>query len=328
MKSKNRSPYFIALTVIACSLALLAALTFALSGYQWGPRGRTLEIDFKDATGIKLHSSVRYAGTVAGTVARIRYLTPAERTQPGAGDFVVRITLHLNKEVPPLPSDVRASLSSETMLGEKFVALSAGTPGAPPLRDDAVIQGQSPSGIDSLTQTLQQTATAATELLERFSGDYPDLKTNLNQLLINGATLLANATNLVGDAQAAIADVRTAVQRVDRTVAGVGPQASNLLAETTSAATNLNRTIENTRAITAEVRQFLTNQFLVNLDENMSRLTSVLARVEVFSEYAKILAGNLAEKPSRLIWQSRANKLPSEEEIRQRTPRPPPASRR
>jgi ABC-type transporter Mla subunit MlaD len=317
MKSKNWSQYIIAITVIGCSLILLAALTVAISGRPWGTHGRKLEVEFKDATGIRLHSSVRYAGAVAGSVVAIRYLSPAEREQPGKRDLAVRVTVRLNQSVPALPSDTKASISSETILGEKFVALSAGSPGVNPLPEGAVIEGQSMSGIENLTQTLEKTAAVATEILKKLNGDYPELKTNLNRLLISGDTLLTTATNLVSDAQTAVGDIRATLHQVDETVVGVRPQISNLLAGATSVTTNLNGTLDNTRFITADVQAFLTNGFLANLDQNMRNLTGVLARTEITIEYAKILAARLAEKPSRLIWQMRTNPVPSEAEIRQ-----------
>jgi len=222
--------------------------------------------------------------------------------------------------VPALPSDTKASISSETMLGEKFVALSAGSPGVKPLLEGAVIEGESMSGIEELTQALGKTAAVATEILKKLNGDYPELKTNLNRLLNSGDTLLTTATNLVSDAQTAVGDVRATLRQLGDTVAGVRPQISNLLTGASSVATNLNGTIDNTRFITADVQAFLTNGFLANLDQNMRNLTGVLARTEITMEYAKILAARLAEKPSRLIWQMRTNPVPSEAEIRKTSP--------
>ena len=76
---KNLSDYIVALTVILCSGVLLGAMTYALSGRHSNKSGRTVEIDYPDVTGIKLHSEVRYAGAAAGTVTGIRLLTFAER---------------------------------------------------------------------------------------------------------------------------------------------------------------------------------------------------------------------------------------------------------
>jgi len=324
MKSKNLSQYTIALSVIGCSLILLAALTVAITGQRWGTYGRQLEIEFKDATGVKLHSSVRYAGAVAGSVVAIRYLNPAEREQPGKRDLAIRVTVRLDRRVPTLPSDINASISSETVLGEKFVALSAGTPGIGPLAEGAIIQGQSLSGIEGLMASLEKTSAAANDILLSFRGDYPELKSNLNRVLVSGDTLLATATNLVNDARVAVGDARGTLHQVDQTLEGIRPQVSNLLAETTATVTNLNPTLDNTRALTADVREFLTNQFLANLDQNMRSLTSLLARTEITMEYAKLLAARLAEKPSRVIWQMRTTPVPTEAEIRTTLPVPTP----
>ncbi|MEI6394437.1 MAG: MlaD family protein [Verrucomicrobiota bacterium] len=322
MKTKNWSQYIIAITVIGCSLILLAALTVAISGQPWGTHGRKLEVEFKDATGIRLHSSVRYAGAVAGSVVAIRYLSPAEREQSAKRDLAVRVTVRLNQGVPALPSDTKATISSETILGEKFVALSAGSPGVNLLPEGAVIEGESFSGIENLTQSLGNTVAVATEILRKFNGDYPELITNLNRLLISGDTLLTTATNLVNDAQMAVADVRGTLHQVDETVAGVRPQVSNLLTHASSVATNLNGTIDNTRLITADVQAFLANEFLANLDQTIKNLTSLLVRTEITMEYVKVLAARLAERPSRLIWQIRTNPVPSEAEIRRTLPAP------
>lgn len=223
MKSKSWSQYIIALSVIGCSLILLATLTVAITGQRWGTYGRKLEIEFKDATGIKLHSSVRYAGAVAGSVVAIRYLTPEERAQPGKSNVAVRVTVRLVRRVPPLPKDVKVTISSETIMGEKFVALSAGTPGAEALPDGTILEGQSMMSFDSLFQTLDTTLAPAKEVLARFNGDYPELKTNLNLVLLNASAVLTKTTNLVGDAQTAMTNVTIVLSNANETLAGLRP---------------------------------------------------------------------------------------------------------
>ena len=47
------------------------------------------------------------------------------------------MTVSLDEGIPPLPTDVTATLSSDTMLSPKFVALSAGTPGGQTLANNA-----------------------------------------------------------------------------------------------------------------------------------------------------------------------------------------------
>jgi hypothetical protein len=45
---RNLSDYLVALSVIACSVVLLAALTIALSGYRLKKPTRTVQIDYED----------------------------------------------------------------------------------------------------------------------------------------------------------------------------------------------------------------------------------------------------------------------------------------
>src|SRR5712692_589695 len=113
---RNLSDYLVALSVIACSIVLLAALTIALSGYRLKKPSHTLHINYEDVTGIKVHSEVRYAGAPAGRVITMRHLSAAERNASANKRDTVRITVSLDEGIPPLPADVTATLSSDTML--------------------------------------------------------------------------------------------------------------------------------------------------------------------------------------------------------------------
>src|SRR5262249_30066408 len=102
MKAQDRSNYIIGAGVVLCSAILLAALSFALTGYSGRAGERKITIDFHDATGITLHPPVRYGGKTAGTVADIRYLTAEERARAVDSENAVRVTVLLNDDVPPL----------------------------------------------------------------------------------------------------------------------------------------------------------------------------------------------------------------------------------
>ena len=137
MKANNRSQYIIGITVILCSAALLAALTFALSGFSVRAGGRKLAIDFHDATGIKLHSAARYAGKAAGTVAEIRYLSPEERLKAADSRNAVRVTLQLSEEVPPLLDNITAKLDASYSDKYYFDVFEASLPGQGEMEQDA-----------------------------------------------------------------------------------------------------------------------------------------------------------------------------------------------
>src|SRR5207245_10307418 len=110
----NLSDYLVALSVVVCSIVLLAARTVAVSGYRFKKPARTLQIQYEDVTGIKVHSEVRYAGAPAGRVIAMRHLTAAERSKLSNKKDAVIVTVELDDGIPPLPVDVTATLSADT----------------------------------------------------------------------------------------------------------------------------------------------------------------------------------------------------------------------
>src|SRR5437762_9042245 len=180
---RSLSDYFVALFVIACSVVLLGALTFALSGRQLKKPTRTLQIDYEDVTGIKVNSEVRYAGAPAGRVIAMRTLTAREREATANKNDAVRVTVSVDEGIPALPSDVTATLSSDTMLSPKFVALSAGTPGGQTLANNAAIEGHPAYGLEQITAAAGPLFDNANKLLDNLNVTVTGLKGNLDQFM-------------------------------------------------------------------------------------------------------------------------------------------------
>src|SRR6184192_4286751 len=180
---RNLSDYLVALFVIACSIILLAALTFALSGYRLKKPTRTLQINYEDVTGIKVNSEVRYAGAPAGRVIAMRHLTANEREASANKRDAVRVTVSLDETIPPLPGDITATLSSDTLLSPKFVALSAGTPGGETLANNAAIEGHPAYGLEQITAAAGPLFENANKLLDNLNLTVTDLKGNLGQFM-------------------------------------------------------------------------------------------------------------------------------------------------
>src|SRR4029453_9717209 len=96
LMKRTLSDYLVALSVIACSIVLLGALTFALSGYRLKKPTRILQINYEDVTGIKVNSEVRYAGAPAGLEIAMRQLTAKEREALPNKRDAVRVTVSLD----------------------------------------------------------------------------------------------------------------------------------------------------------------------------------------------------------------------------------------
>jgi len=279
---KNLSDYLVALSVIACSVVLLAALTIALSGFRLKKPSRTLKINYEDVTGIKVHSEVRYAGAPAGRVIAMRHLTAAERAKSATNRDAVVVTVALDDKIPPLPADVVATLSADTLLAPKFVALSAGTPGGKTLANDAAIEGHPAYGIEQITAAAGPLFDNANKLLDTLNVTVTDLKGDLGDFMPKVGPLLDTAK---GDFD------------------------------------ELQRVVKNLNDVEAQVGTVLgtANDFLGNTDkklqEQLKELHVTLLNLKVISTHAKALVEALGEKPNRLIFSGKAAKLTSEADI-------------
>jgi len=279
---RNLSDYFVALFVIACSVVLLGALTFALSGRQLKKPTRTLQINYEDVTGIKVNSEVRYAGAPAGRVIAMRHLSAQEREATANKNDAVRVTVSLNEEIPPLPTDVTATLSSDTMLSPKFVALSAGTPSGQTLTNNASIEGHPAYGLEQITA-------AAGPLFD-----------NANKVLTN---LDITVTGLKKD----LGEFRPKL----------GPLADSLKMD----ADNIQNVITNIESLAKGADSVLgtADKFISTtdkqLEEQLKQLHVTLLNLKVVTTYAKELVETLAQKPNRVIFSGKPVTLTPESEI-------------
>jgi ABC-type transporter Mla subunit MlaD len=279
---RNLSDYIVALAVIACSVVLLGALTIALSGYRLKKPEHTLQINYEDVTGIKIHSEVRYAGAPAGRVIAMRHLSAAERGASENKKDAVRVTISLDEGVPPLPSDVIATLSSDTLLAPKFVALSAGTPGGKTLANNAAIEGHIAFGLEQIMAAAGPLFDNANRLLDNLNVTVTDLKGNLGQFMPKISPLVDT--------------VKTDLDELQKAVTDFGGVEKNV----------------NTVLGTADKFVGTTDK---QLQEQMKQLHIILLNLKVVTTHAKAITEALGEKPNRLIFSGKANKLTPEEEI-------------
>jgi ABC-type transporter Mla subunit MlaD len=291
MKRSNLSDFLVALFVVACSIVLLGALTFALSGYRLKKPTRTLQINYEDVTGIKVNSEVRYAGAPAGRVIAMRHLTAQEREASANKKDSVRVTASLDEGIPPLPTDVTATLSSDTMLSPKFVALSAGTPGGETLANNASIEGHPAYGLEQITAAAGPLFDNANKLIDNLNVTVTGLKKDLNDFTPKLGPL-ADSLKLDLD------NLQNAITNLD----GVEKGANTLFG-------------------TADTFIKTTDK---QLQEQLKQLHVTLLNLKVVTTYAKELVETLAQKPNRIIFSGKPATLTPESEIL-RSSKPLPA---
>src|SRR4030095_16642047 len=254
---RNLSDYFVALFVIVCSVVLLAALTFALSGRQLKKPTRTLQINYEDVTGIKVNSEVRYAGAPAGRVIAMRNLTATER-------------------------DATATVSSDTLLSPKFVALSAGTPGGQTLANSAAIEGHPAYGLEQITAEAGPLFQNANKLLDNLNVIVTGLKKDLGEFTPKLGPLADSLKMDVDNLQNMITNLEVVAKDADK----VFDSADSFIKTTDK-----------------------------QLSEDLKQLNVTLMNLKVVTTYAKELVGTLAAKPNRVIFSGKPATLTPESEI-------------
>jgi ABC-type transporter Mla subunit MlaD len=286
---RNLSDYIVALSVIVCSAVLLMALTFALSGYRLKKPARTLQIDYEDVTGVKVHSEVRYAGAPAGRVIAMRHLSAGQRESASNKRNAVRVTVSLDDNIPPLPADVTATLSADTMLAPKFVALSAGTPGGETLANNAIIEGHPSYGIEQITAAAGPLFDNANKLIDNLNGTVTNLDGAVTSVKNELGEFLPKFSPLLDT-------VKTDMDELKKIIVGLDTVEKNA----------------NTLFDTAGKFVGTTDK---QLQEQMKELRVILLNLKVVSTHAKAITEALGEKPNRLIFSGKSKTLTPEAEI-------------
>lgn len=310
---KGVSDAWVAISVIVCSIVLFVALALALSGNFIVPGARYAKVRFPDVTGIKVSSQIRYGGAPAGVVSAVRMLNIKERAADPKN--LVEITLKLSPDVPPLTANTKVTISSETLLSDKFVLLSDDPAVGEPIGPEIVLQGTPPTTFDELARNLDSsleglrkllggdTTDGANDLLSRINGlvgQAEGVFTGLQPVVADAGTVMVDAKATLTDARAAATDLRSLLSSnkdgIGRAVTRIDSAASSLATFAQKGETMLRENESNL------------NSSLVNM-----RITS--ENLKVTSTFSKFLLQNLAERPNRLIWGSRPQELPTEKEI-------------
>ena len=176
------------------AVGLLVAASISLEGstswFQTSYRAH-----FDDVVGLKIGAPVRIAGLNVGHVDDVRLLD---------GVLMVEVTFSVeNTIIDRLRSDASAVVRAMSVLGDKILEISPGTPSQPPLQPDAILPGQVELEIAGIAPSAESTML------------------NLNQTLLEIRNLVASIRKGEGTLGSLIAkddiyvQMRQAIQNID-----------------------------------------------------------------------------------------------------------------
>lgn len=144
---------FRAFSVCLVALVILSTLVYLLTGGTLLQPKATLYMYIPDATGLAKGSPVRVDGIGVGKV------TGVDLTGSQQPNRIVRVTISIERErLASIPEDSFVQLSSDSLIGDKFVDISSGKAGAHIAANSELTYKDSPELMKSLdlTQFEQQ----------------------------------------------------------------------------------------------------------------------------------------------------------------------------
>ena len=238
--------------LVLVSVAAILGFVAVLGNVSFGPR-QEFFVDFDHSGGLKKGAPVLLAGVNIGQVESITL----HRNELGVPESIGRPRVRVSASVPSdqfaaIPSDVSASISARSVLGEKHLELTPGNGAVPPLKAGTVLQGRPPAGIEKAGDD----AVSLIRRLERFMDENEgklsgaivqvnDLATGLNAFLkLNGPKLdeavenlrlasagLAREAGPGGRVSSLMITADRVVKRIDAATAGTEKSVPELIAD-------------------------------------------------------------------------------------------------
>lgn len=323
MKKNTSSDLLIALTVVLTSAVLLAALYFSLTGTSLS-RGPEITIDLPSATGLRPHSQVRYAGNPAGHITSIRTLPWAERSQP---EYAIRVVAQLRAPLPALKVDSYATISSDTILAEKFLDIAPGTESAPDLASGQPVPSAPGGNAGDLMAEGGRLLADLRAAVREVRADYPMLRDRLtgtfdqvDKLMDEANALLPKAHGVLAETQVLVGqghDVASGLQKVTPELVTITQNAESLVKRLDSLVTTTNglvsrldKTVEGVAGIAGGAGSG------GEVVQSLGHLRTSLENLKITSTYLKIFSEEISRQPWRLIWGTRKRpEIPTPEEI-------------
>jgi phospholipid/cholesterol/gamma-HCH transport system substrate-binding protein len=193
---------------------------------------------FLDVAGLKPGAPVRMGGLDIGAVTGVDHSS-------NPGDARVFVSMSISKrETARVRADTTARVGNKGLLGDKMIELSVGTPGAPPLDPQLLIQSEEPSDVFAAANRV---AAATQETIKRLEpltkalGD-PKLGDDIKGSVADLHALLDATVHGDGTAHRVFYDHREA------------DQLSHLLVELDGAASRFQTFLGETQELVAQVR--------------------------------------------------------------------------
>lgn len=190
MPKENNYKWKLGAFSVAALVIAIAAIYYI--GKQKNKFGSVLHVYalFSSVSGLKNGSNVRMGGIDVGTVDAINLVT----------DTTVQVDMIIQKKVQRfIKKDARANISSEGLMGDKVITITAGTPGQPTVVNGDSLKSNVPIETDAIMASLKTSADNAAIITSNLA----DISSRINSgkgalgRLLHDTTLSSNISSTV-----------------------------------------------------------------------------------------------------------------------------------
>jgi ABC-type transporter Mla subunit MlaD len=192
-----RADFFVAAAVIICSVVMLVALSLAVSGAHLTSPRATLTIDLPSAVGLDKQAEVRYAGASVGRIRTVRPLTDDERLKVSP-ECAIRVVADIHHSLPQLRVGTTASITADTVLGEKYLNLEPGPITNPGIAPGTILYAKRSASLDEVMTAGKQLLDQANDLIAKNQEAFNKIVTDLRVVLDNFKVISTYGKTFVG----------------------------------------------------------------------------------------------------------------------------------
>lgn len=244
-------------------LIILGVLIWKIEDINpFSKKGERLRAVFDSVAGLDDKASVRIAGVRVGHV-------------DGLGLAGTRARVNMVMERPiHLTVGTTARIANLGLLGEKYVELVPGPPGAPPLPENAVLAGTTPPSLDDAMAKINDIGASIQKVTGQLSGS--DVAGGISRLLADIQLTSAEIRALVAENRA---NVASSVRNIDSLTAVLARELPRLASQTQAALDQISMLVKENRgnvsASLGNIRE-LTEKLQTSAD-NLNKISGTIA---------------------------------------------------
>ncbi len=226
---------------VTAGLALFTAGLFMIGNrHEAFARHIELYAEFANLSGITQGAKVQVAGMDAGQVQGVEI--------PDAPPAKFRVKIRITEKLRGLVrTDSVVTIGTEGVVGNRFLAIGAGTARAPVAAPGATLPGAEPTDISALLDQAKGTI-----------GNIDTTVRNANKLVTNADGLIAT---LGGNLNSTVTEVRTTVSNANELIAGIkeGRGAAGMLLRDEAFADQVRQAVTNIQSATSDLKSAAAN---------------------------------------------------------------------